>query len=64
MPKEMPLYRLILEEIRKAYPDKAILSKEEVMKYTGKGEWWADRHGFKGRNGFTREYVADKLARL
>ena len=64
MPKEPPMYREILRGLREAFPEKAILSKADVMKYTGKKEWWADHHGFKGRYGFPIETVAMTLAKL
>ena len=64
MPREMPTYRLHIEELRNHFPDRSVLSREDIMKYTGRGRKWIDSHGFRGRKDFTIVQVADILSRL
>ena len=62
MARENATYRLQLEQIILMFPDKEILSRTDIMKFTGKGRVWLDSHGFKGRKDFTRVQVAHILS--
>ena len=62
MARENATYRLQLEQIIAQYPDKEILSRTDIMKYTGRGRKWLDSHGFAGRTDFTRVQVAHILS--
>ncbi len=64
MPKEKPTFRLELEQLRAHFPDKTILTKKEIMEYTGKKEYWMNSHGFKGRGDLTVVQVAAILTDL
>ena len=58
MPKEKPTYRLEVEALKAMFPDKNILTKQEIMQYTGKKEYWLNHHGFKGKSSLTIVQVA------
>ncbi len=58
MPREKPTFRLELEQLRERFPDKNVLTKKEIMEYTGKKEFWMNSHGFKGRGDLTLVQVA------
>ena len=58
MPREKPTFRLELEQLRERFPDKNVLTKKEIMEYTGKKECWINSHGFKGRGDLTLVQVA------
>lgn len=58
MPKEKPTYRLEVESLKAMFPDKNILTKQEIMQYTGKKEYWLNHHGFKGKGSLTIVQVA------
>lgn len=63
MSRELPLFRIELEQIMAAFPDKAVLNRTDIMRYTGRGRCWLDSHGFSGQE-FTRADVANTLAGL
>lgn len=63
MSRENETFRLELEMLREAFPSKAIISRTELMQYTGKGRAWLDAHGFAGKD-FTLVNVANKLSKL
>ena len=63
MAREKETYRLELEQVLAAFPDKRALTRTDVMNYTGRGRKWLDSHGFKGTQ-FTAVDVANKMAAL
>ena len=63
MARERETYRLELEQVLAAFPDKATLTRSDVMNYTGRGRKWLNSHGFTGRE-FTRTDVANILSGL
>lgn len=64
MAREKPSYRVILEGLLAAFPGKNILTRTDVMAYTGRGRTWLDSHGFKGRKNLTVQETAMILANL
>ena len=58
MPREKPTFRLELEQLRARFPEKNVLSRKEIMEYTGKKDFWMDHHGFKGKSSLTMVQVA------
>ena len=62
MARENATFRLELEQILATFPGQSILSRTDIMKYTGKGRTWLDSHGFKGRKDFTAVQVAHILS--
>lgn len=46
------------------FPGKSVLTKKEIMEYTGKKEYWMNSHGFKGRGDLTVVQVAAILTDL
>lgn len=64
MAKEKPTYRLELEQLKSKYPDKTVLTKTDIMEYTGRGRRWMDSHGFKGKGDLTIVQVAAILSNL
>ena len=64
MPKEKPTLRLELEQLRARFPGKSVLTKKEIMEYTGKKEFWMNSHGFKGKGDLTLVQVAAILTDL
>ena len=62
MAKENPTYRLELEQLLARFPGQTILSRTDIMNYTGRGRTWLDSHGFKGRKDFTAVQVAHILS--
>lgn len=40
MPREKECYRIVLERLDAAFPNKAILSISDVSKYTGRSREW------------------------
>lgn len=63
MARERETYRLELEQVLAAFPNKATLTRTDVMAYTGRGRKWLNNHGFTGRQ-FTRTDVANILSGL
>lgn len=63
MSRERETYRLELEQVMAAFPNKAVLNRTDVMAYTGRKRTWLDNHGFTARE-FTRTDVAHILACL
>ena len=61
MAREKETYRLELELVLAAFPNKRILNRSDVMHYTGRGRKWLDSHGFSGLE-FTAVDVAHNLA--
>ncbi len=64
MPREKPTFRLELEQLRAYFPGRNVLSKKDIMDYTGKKEFWLNSHGFKGRGDLTLVQVAAILTDL
>ena len=64
MPKEKPTYREELRLLRERFPDRNVLTKKEIMEYTGRGEYWMNSHGFKGRQNLTLVQVAAILTNM
>ena len=64
MPKEKPTFRLELEQLRARFPGKSVLTKKEIMEYTGKKEFWMNSHGFKGKGDLTLVQAAAILTAL
>ncbi len=58
MPKEKPTFRLELEQLKARFPDKNVLTKQDIMEYTGRKEFWMNSHGFKGKGDLTIVQVA------
>lgn len=56
MARELPTYRDELEEILKFFNGKRVLTKEDVKRYTGRGDKWVASHFPK------KEYSAVSLA--
>lgn len=63
MARENETYRLELEQLRMAFPNKIVINRTELQAYTGKGRVWLDSHGFIGTS-FTLVNVAHKLSKL
>ena len=63
MSKETETYRLELERLIAFFPDKRVINRTQLMKYTGKGRTWLNSHGFTGTE-FTLVGVANKLSKL
>ena len=63
MAREKETFRLELELVLAAFPQKRVLTRTDVMQYTGRGRKWLDRHGFAGQE-FTAVDVAHTLAGL
>jgi len=63
MSRETETYRLELEQLRAAFPNKIIISRSELMNYLGRKRWWLDSHGFTERD-FTLVSVANRLSKL
>lgn len=64
MPREKATYRLELEALRERFPDRTVLTRQEIMDYTGKGKCWMNSHGFQGKRDFTLVQVAAILTNL
>lgn len=64
MPREKPTFRLELEQLMARFPGKSVLTKKEIMEYTGKKEFWMNSHGFKGKGDLTLVQVAAILTDL
>jgi hypothetical protein len=58
MAREKETFRLELELLLAAYPQKRIYNRSDIMAYTGRGRKWLDSHGFTGQ-----EYTAVDVAR-
>lgn len=63
MSLENETFRLELEQIKSAFPNKAIINRTELMTYLGRKRAWLDSHGFTGTD-FTLVSVANKLSKL
>lgn len=63
MARESETYRLELEQLRIAFPNKAVINRTELQEYTGKGRVWLNSHGFTQKD-YTLVYVASKLSKL
>ncbi len=63
MAREKETFRLELEMVLAAFPQKHVLTRTDVMKFTGRGRKWLDSHGFTGQE-FTAVDVAHTLAGL
>ncbi len=63
MSRENETFRLELEQIREAFPDKRVINHTELEKYLGKSRNWCDAHGFGGKD-FTLVKVAHILSNL
>ena len=61
MSRERETFRLELEMLTKAYPNKHIYNRSDLMAYLGRGRCWLDSHGFTGQE-YTAVDVAQKLA--
>ena len=61
--RECETFRAELEQLRAAFPNKAIINRSELMDYLGKKRFWLDHHGF-GSKEFTLVNVAHKLSKL
>lgn len=46
MAREKETFRLELELVLAAFPNKKVLTRTDVMAYTGRGRKWLDSHGF------------------
>lgn len=44
MARELPTYRDELEEILRFFDNKRVLTKEDVKRYTGRGDKWVASH--------------------
>lgn len=64
MARERPGYREELRMLQEFFPDKRILKKADIMRYTGRGRKWTDSHGFKGGTSMTLEQVATIMAAM
>lgn len=64
MAREKPCYRVILEGLLAAFPGQNILTRTDIMAYTGRGRTWLDSHGFKGRKNLTVQETAMILSNL
>ena len=58
MPREKPTFRLELEQLKAEFPEKNVVTREEIMTYTGRKDYWMDHHGFKGKKTLTLVQVA------
>ena len=65
MARENATYRLELEQLNIKYPDKHVLTWQDVQAYTGCGRWWCD-HNLKGvpHTGCTKVQLAHALSNL
>ena len=63
MAREPETFRLELEQLMIRFPDKTVLTRKDVMDYTGKKRGWLDSHGFIGKD-FTIVKVANLLSKL
>lgn len=63
MAREKETFRLELEQLIAAYPQRAVLTRTDIMNYTGRGRKWLDSHGFTGKE-YTRTDVAHTLCVL
>lgn len=61
--RENETFRLELEQIREAFPNKAVISSTELQQYLGKSKTWLYNHGLSGRD-FTLVKVAQFLSNL
>ena len=61
MAREKETFRLELEMLLAAYPNKRIYNRSDIMAYTGRGRKWLDSHGFTGQD-YTAVDVARNLA--
>lgn len=61
--RENDTFRLELELIREAFPNKAVISSTELQKYLGKSKNWLYSHGLSGRD-FTLVQIAHFLSNL
>lgn len=59
MARELPRYRDELEQVLAFFGDKRVLTKEDVKRYTGKGDRWVAKHV-----GDCKEYTAVMLAHM
>ncbi len=64
MPREPETFRLELEQILTHFGGKAVLTRSEVMEYTGKGRTWCDKHLKLPHSGCTAVQLALALSRL
>lgn len=63
MAREKETFRLELERVLAVFPHKAVLTRTDVMAYTGRGRKWLDSHGFTGTE-FTAVDVAHNMASI
>jgi hypothetical protein len=63
MAREKETFRLELEQVLAAFPHKRVLTRTDIMEYTGRGRKWLDSHGFRGQE-FTAVDVANAMAGL
>ena len=63
MARETETFRLELEQLMARFPDKTVLTRKDLMEYTGKKRGWLDSHGFTGKD-FTLVKVATMLSKL
>ena len=61
--REPETYRLELEQLLAAFPQKRVINRTELMGYLGKSKNWLLSHGFTGTE-FTLVGVANKLSKL
>ena len=61
--RENETFRLELEQIRDALPNKAVISSTELQRYLGKSKTWLYNHGLSGRD-FTLVKIAQFLSNL
>ena len=63
MAREKETFRLELEQVLAAFPNKRVLTRKDVMAYTGRGRKWLDSHGFNALE-FTAVDVARQMSMI
>lgn len=61
--RENETFRLELEQIREAFPDKKVITRTELQNYLGKSKTWLDNRGLVGKD-FTVVKIAHFLSNL
>lgn len=62
--REPKTYRDHLEQIRERLGDKAVLTKKDVIAYTGRGQYWVDHHIELNGGSVTAVSLARQLAMM
>lgn len=63
MSRENETFRFELEQLREAFPNKAMINRKELQRYLGRSRNWCDTHGLDSKD-FTLVKVAQILSSM